>query len=426
MKYFKFKRLMKKRKAFANIEILFGAFLNKLADGDKKLLLTFMYNVNIFFTFVSILAPIFVYELIYYFRSDINPFYIATIYFFVMILITDINNDDYDPEEMENISQWMYRAQKNNFKLLIIEKLLFTFGTKILFYCFFIIIFMRELHFSYTTIFLYEFLVLITVLFTIILKFLWSNHQIIFLFIHGPNNTNKKEHIIKYRNDYQFDKYQIALSRSCQNRTYYLYMIYTYMFTVASLCIIWILNFYFNIDKFIIISVYLAAESAAISFVSQGIINSSKMLQDSNLSDFYYIKKFNQKNYYNNLLAKFLSRKLIVILISYYLGVFILYGLSLFTVITILCSTIIYYCSIKIITKRVYRFKKLSIEDIKSNFFIYFFNPIEDLLVLGLPFITCSVVAVYSMKLGNIYPIMGFFIVYSIYLLFYNFLTKER
>ncbi|WP_229194006.1 sugar transporter [Bacillus cereus] len=417
---------MKKRKAFANIELLFGDFLNKFADGDKKLLLTFLYNVNVVITFVSILAPIFVYELIYYFRSFINPFYIATTYFFVTMLITDINNDDYDPEEIGNVSQWMYRARENNFKLLIIEKLLLTFGYKILFYCSFIIIFMRELHFSYTTIFLYEFLVLITVLITIILKFLWSNHQIVFLFLNGPNNTKKKEHIIKDRNDSQFDKYQIALSRSCQNRTYYLHILYTYIFTIASLCIIGILNFYFNINKFIIISVYLASESAIISFISQGIINSSKMLQGSNLSDFYYIKKFDQKNYYNNLLSKFLSRKLIAILIGYYLGVLILCGLSLCTAITIVCSTIIYFYSIKIITKRVYRFKKLSIEDIKNNFFLYFFNPIEDFLVLGLPFITCSVVAVYSMRLGNIYPIMGFFIVYSNYLLFYNFLTKER
>lgn len=73
MKYFKYKRLMKKRKAFANIELLLGDFLNKFADGDKKLLLTFLYNVNVVITFVSILAPIFVYELIYYFRSFINP-----------------------------------------------------------------------------------------------------------------------------------------------------------------------------------------------------------------------------------------------------------------------------------------------------------------------------------------------------------------
>ena len=37
------------------------------------------------------------------------------------MIITDINNDDYDPKEMENVSQWMYRAQENNFKLLIIK-----------------------------------------------------------------------------------------------------------------------------------------------------------------------------------------------------------------------------------------------------------------------------------------------------------------
>ncbi len=53
------------------------------------------------------------------------------------MLITDINNDDYDPEEMENVSQWMYSAQENNFKLLIIKKLLLTFGFKILFLLFF-------------------------------------------------------------------------------------------------------------------------------------------------------------------------------------------------------------------------------------------------------------------------------------------------
>ncbi|PFB75525.1 sugar transporter, partial [Bacillus thuringiensis] len=50
MKYFKFKRLMKKRKAFANMEVLFGDFLNKFADGDKKLLLSFFYNINICIT----------------------------------------------------------------------------------------------------------------------------------------------------------------------------------------------------------------------------------------------------------------------------------------------------------------------------------------------------------------------------------------
>ncbi|WP_044894917.1 hypothetical protein [Bacillus alveayuensis] len=424
MKYFKYKRLMKKRKAFENIEILFGTFLNKFADGDKKLLLTFFYNVNVVITFASILVPIFVYSLIYSFRSYINPFYIATIYFFVTVMFTDINNDDYDPVELENISQWMYKARKNKFKLLIIEKLLLTFGTKILFYCFFMIIFMRELHFSYITIFLYEFLVLITIFFTIIVKFLWSNHQIVFLFIHGANNTKKKEHFIQYKNDLHYDKYQIALSRSCQNRTYYLYILYTYMFAAASLFVIWIINFYFNNHKFIIISVYLALESTIISFISQGIINSSKMLNYSNVSDYYYIKKFYKKNYYENILSKFLSRRLLVILISYYLGVLILYGLSLFTAIIVLCSTIIYFYSIKIITKRVYRFKKLSIEDIKNNFFVYFFNPIEDLLILGLPFITCSVLAYYSMKLGSIYPIMGFFAVYSSFLVLYHFIKE--
>ncbi|MFV5171139.1 sugar transporter [Bacillus cereus] len=426
MKYFKYKRLMKKRKALANIELFFGTLLNKFATDDKKLLLNFFYNVHVVVTFVSLFAPIFFYELFYYFRSFVNPFYVATIYFFVTILITDINNDDYDSVEMDDISKWMHKAPKNKFKSLIIKKLLLPFGTKILFYCSFIIMFMRELDYSYMTIIMFEFLVLIIVLLTIIVKFLWSNHQIIFLFIHGSNNTKKKEHIIKYKNDLQFDKYQIALSRSLQNRTYYLYILYTYLFTIASLFIVWILSFYFSVNKFIIISTYLAAESAIISFISQGIINSSKMLQNSNLSDFYYIKKFDKKNYYDNLLSKFLSRKLIVILIGYYLGVLILYGVSLFTAIIILCSTIIYLYSIKIITKRVYRFKKLSIEDIKNNFFLYFFNPIEDLLILGLPFITCSVVAVYSMKLDSIYPIMGFFIVYSSYLLLYNFLIKER
>ncbi|PES33851.1 sugar transporter [Bacillus thuringiensis] len=426
MKYFKFKRLMKKRKAFANMEVLFGDFLNKFADGDKKLLLSFFYNINICITFVSILAPIFVYELMHYFRSSINPFYSATVYLFLTTLMTDINNDDYDSEEIENISQWMHKAQNNNFKLLIIEKLLRTFGTKILFYCIFSIIFMVELQFSYITIFIYECLVIVIVSAIILSKFLWSNHQIIFFFIHGPNYTKKKEHIIKYQNGKQLDKYRMALARSCQNRTFFLHIFYTYLFAIASLLIIGILNFYFSINKIIIISVYLAVESAILSFLSQGIINSSKMLQTSNLSDFYYIRKFDKKTYFEDLLSKFLSRKLIVILISYYIGAFMFYGTSLFTGITIFGSTIIYFYSIKIITKRVYRFKKLSIEDIKNNFFMYFFNPIEDLLVLGLPFVTCSLVAVYSMKLGNLYPVMGFFIVYSIYLVFYNFLKKER
>ncbi|WP_242475808.1 hypothetical protein [Bacillus cereus group sp. N6] len=126
-----------------------------------------------------------------------------------------------------------------------------------------------------------------------------------------------KEHIIKDR-----DKAKIEL-------TIYI----SYIFTITFLCIIGILNFYFSINKFIIISVYSASESAIISFISQGIINSSKMLQGSNLSDFYCIKKFEQKNYYNNLLSKFLSRNFIAILIGYYLGVIILYGLSLFTAI---------------------------------------------------------------------------------------------
>jgi len=60
---------MKKRKALANFEILFGNFLNKFAGGDKKLLLVFLYNVNAVITFASMLAPIFVYLLIYFFHS---------------------------------------------------------------------------------------------------------------------------------------------------------------------------------------------------------------------------------------------------------------------------------------------------------------------------------------------------------------------
>ncbi|AXI39628.1 sugar transporter [Bacillaceae bacterium ZC4] len=429
MKYFKYKRLMKKRKALANFEILFGNFLNKFAGGDKKLLLVFLYNVYAVITFASMLAPIFVYLLIYFFHSfiiNINPFYIATIYFFITLLFTDINNDDYDHVELENISQWMYKAHKIKFQLLIIKKLLLTFGTNILSYCFFMLIFMREFHFSYITILLYEIFVLIAVFFTIIVKFLWSNPQIVFLFIHGPNATKKKEHFIRYKNDLHLDQYQAALSRSCQNRTYYLYILYTYLFAAASLVLICMIHFYFNIHKLIIISVYLGIESAMISMISQGIINSSKLLNDCNLSDFYYIKKFDQKTYYENSLSKFLSRRLIVILISYYAGVFLLYGFSLFSAVTVLCSTIIYFYTIKIISKRVYRFQKLSIEDIKNNFFVYFFNPLEDLFVLGLPSITCSAVAFYSMKFSSIYPILFFFIVYSHFLLLYNFLTKER
>ena len=85
-----------------------------------KVIANFLYNVNVVITFVSILAPIFVYELIYYFRSFINSF-ILQLLIFVTMIITDINNDDYDPKEMENVSQWMYRAQENNFKLLIIK-----------------------------------------------------------------------------------------------------------------------------------------------------------------------------------------------------------------------------------------------------------------------------------------------------------------
>jgi len=426
MKYFKFKKLIKKRKAFANIEMLFGSFLNKFADGDKKLLLSFFYNVNTVITFASTLAPIFIYELIYYIRSSINPIYISTIYFFGTLLITEINNDDYDPAELENVSQWMYKAQKNKFRLLIIEKLLFTFGTKILFYCFFIIIFMKELYFSFISIILFECLILLTAWLIIVGKLWWSNYQIIYLFIHGPNYAIKKEYIIKYKNDKQFNKYQIALSRSCQNRTYYLYILFSYIYSLASIFIIWILNYHFDIKKIIIISVYSATESALINFLSQGIINCSKMLNDSNLSDFYYIKKFNKNEFYNKSLSKFLSKRLLVLLFSYYIGDFILYGFSYFTAIAILYSTIIYYCSIKIITKRVFRFKKFSIEDVKNNFFVYFFNPIEDLFILGLPVIICSALAVYSIKLGSAYPIIFFFIVYSIFLLFYDFLVKER
>lgn len=115
--------------------------------------------------------------------------------------------------ELENISQWMYKAHKNKFQLLIIKKLLLTFGTNIFSYCFFMLIFMREFHFSYITILLYEIFVLIAVFFTIIVKFLWSNPQIVFLFIHGPNATKKKEHFIRYKNDLHLDQYQAALSR---------------------------------------------------------------------------------------------------------------------------------------------------------------------------------------------------------------------
>lgn len=162
-----------------------------------------------------------------------------------------------------------------------------------------------------------------------------------------------------------------------------------------------------------------------ISFISQGIINSSKMLNYSNLSDYYFSKRFDNKTFFEDSLSKFISRRLLAILISYYFGSLMLYGFSFVTAIACLCITVIYFSTIKIITKRVFCFKKLSIEEIKGNFFVYFFNPVEDLLVIGFPFIICSAVAIFSMELGSIYPIIVFFLVYSISLLFYNF-HKER
>lgn len=234
MKYFKYKHLMKKRKIFANIEIFYKNFLNKFADSDKKILLSFLYNLNMVITFVLKIAPIFVYSLIYYFYSSIapyiNPLYIAIVYFFITLWFTDINNDDYDPVEMENISQWMYKARKNKFKLLILGRLLLTFGTKILFYCFFIFIYMEKLHFGYVTIFLYEISGVLAAIFTILLKFLWSNYQIFFLFIQGPNDMKRKEHFIRYQNDLKMNKYQLL----CPDLVKIEPTIYTYFIFICS------------------------------------------------------------------------------------------------------------------------------------------------------------------------------------------------
>ncbi|MGG1480829.1 sugar transporter [Bacillus smithii] len=429
MRYFKYKSLIKKRKAISNIEIFYGPFFNKFAEEDKKILLSVLYKINQVIHFISKIAPIFVYSLIYYFHSYlepfINPFYIATIYLIFSLWFTDINNDDYDPQEMENISIWMYKARKHKFKLLILERLALTFGTSILFYSIFIYIYMNKMNVSYVIIFLYEVFGIIAAILTILLKFYWSNHQILFLFFYGPNDKKRKEHSIRYQYDPQLDKYLIALSRSVQNRTYYLYIFYIFLFAAILPFIIWFIEYYFGVHKFVIITVYLAAESVMISFISQGIINSSKMLNYSNLSDYYYIKKFDKKKYYENLLSKFLSRRLFVILLSYYLGLLVLYGFSSVTAIIGLCSTVIYFSTIKIVTKRVFRFKKLSLEEIKDNFFIYFFNPMEDLFIIGFPLIISSAVAIYSIKSGSIHHIIICFFIYSIFLLFYNFL-KER
>ncbi|MED1439957.1 sugar transporter [Aeribacillus composti] len=429
MKYFKYKRLIKKRKAISNIEIFYRSIFNEFSEADKKILLSVLYKINQVINFMSKIAPIFVYSLIYYFHSYlepfINPLYVATIYLIFSLWSTDINNDDYDPQEMENVSEWMYKARKNKFKLLILERLALTFGTSILFYCIFIFIYMEKMNVSYVIIFLYEIFGIIAAVLTILLKFYWSNHQILFLFFHGPNDMKRKEHFIRYQYDPQLDKYLIALSRSVQNRTYYLYIFYIYLFAAILPFIIWFITYHFGVHQFIILTVYLAVESVMISFISQGIINSSKMLNNSNLSDYYYIKKFDKKKYYENLLSKFLSRKLFVILLSYYLGLFVLYGFSSVTAIIGLCSTVIYFSTIQIITKRVFRFKKLSLEEIKDNFFIYFFSPIEDLFIIGFPLIISSAVAIYSIKSGSVYHIIMCFFIYSIFLLFYNFL-KER
>src|SRR5690606_11354967 len=123
--------------------------------------------------------------------------------------------------------------------------------------------------------------------------------------------------------------------------------------------------------------------------------------------------------------SRFFYRKLFVILLSYYTGLFILCDFSVAFVISVISATAIYVNVIKMVVKRVYRFNKFSIEEVKGNFFIYFFNPFEDLLVIGAPVILSSVVAVFAIKAGSIYYIMLFYIVYSIILSVYNFL-KER
>ncbi|MED0745727.1 sugar transporter, partial [Aeribacillus composti] len=112
MKYFKYKRLIKKRKAISNIEIFYRSIFNEFSEADKKILLSVLYEINQVINFMSKIAPIFVYSLIYYFHSYlepfINPLYVATIYLIFSLWSTDINNDDYDPQEMKNVSEWMF------------------------------------------------------------------------------------------------------------------------------------------------------------------------------------------------------------------------------------------------------------------------------------------------------------------------------
>lgn len=416
MNYFRYKNLMKKRKSFYNIRFLFSGFLSKFADEDQKMLLTYLHNLNQVISFLSKIAPVFIYGLIFYLKKYVDPivntYYIATIYLIVSIWFTNINNDDYDPLEIENVAQWMYKAPKDKFKLFICRKLLRTFGINIIFYSIFVFLYVSKWKLAHII-----FAIILATL-IIALKFLWSNNYIFYLFFNGPNTLKKKD--VKIRlNQNHLNIYQRAIIRSCKNKEYYLNIVYVYLFSFVIPIIILLVSS-LKIHNYLIVTYYLAICGVIVSFISQGIINASKMFNQSNFSDFYFIKKFDNKSYFENLLFRFILKRLLLILISYYIGLFILYGFSLKTHILYFCSVIICLETTKIISKRVFRFKKLSIEDITNNFFIYFFNPVEDLFIIGFPVIISSFLAIYSIEISNIFPIIIFFLLYSTIIILYN------
>jgi len=432
MKYFKYKRLMKKRKAFANIELFYGGLLSHFDENDKRLILEIMYKIHQVVNVFVKLAPIFVYAPLFYFHYYLEPYmdplYAAILFLILSTWFTEIYNENYIPEELENVSQWMYKAGKNRFRLLILRQWARTYGAGIFFYCLFVSVYLGMQDVQPVKIFLYGILGVAAAVFTIAARFYWSNYPIFYLFFYGPNYLKQREFFVKqfhHAGRNSREPYLVALARSCQNRTYYIYVFYIYVLAIILPITAWWIAQKFNVHAFVIITVYMAVLSVLVSFIVQGIINSSKMIADSNLSDYYYIKRFDKKKYYENMLSRFFYRKLFVILLSYYTGLFILCDFSVAFVISVISATAIYVNVIKMVVKRVYRFNKFSIEEVKGNFFIYFFNPFEDLLVIGAPVILSSVVAVFAIKAGSIYYIMLFYIVYSIILSVYNFL-KER
>ena len=419
----KYKSFLKKqqyRHIVQRIAVLFRQLLDNFVEEDQSKIINIFYYIYKVGDYLSILFEVCFYMLIF---LRIKPANLALLASFIYLLASCYFGEQPEKNEIRSEMAFLLKYAQNQ---VLINKIIFMHWKKFYVRKFIMAIIFINLaqcifgKFNLIFSFISCIILLIIAIITIAVFFI-RVYKVPFKKVFKKDSYNVKQIIV--REEEATDQYvsedifMTLLMRQLRYNQTQSFVRLCEIGLIAIFVLGVILYTVTKVDKVYLIVIVFNFFPSIVNTLMLNIITRNFLHNDFISMNYYLMKKYNIKHNLIKYSQKILLRLSKSFMAIYGLLILLITGIEMTNVLLIVCSTLQYYCISKIISVKTYIYSKYDYDDIKVELYANVIqNPIEELLIIGLPIILTALIIYYVYRysiLVYVWTMIGYtFIMY--------------